>query len=168
MSSFFSSYIQSVTSIGICAFICNKITTSTSTMLNKSLSFICGLCIFISIVFPILGGLKNFTLPIPSDTLHSEENANYTGYDSLLELTKSDLSQKLKSEIIRKTGINVADICIALHMESNTIYIDKVQIFLASADIKHENTISDIVCNLLQITPEIKENGKDIYDNEVP
>ena len=167
MNSFLSSYIQSIASIGICSFICQWIVQNKSQGTKNALNFIAGLCVFISVIFPFIGGMKNFKINIEQSSHENNASQNHAdGYNAFLDLTKTDLESKLKSEIFSRTGINVTDIIIDLRIKDDRIYIDKLQITLSEKDISHKEKISEIIYDILNINPQISHIPKDGETNE--
>lgn len=143
MTGFFSEYIVSVMSMGVCVYICEWLCTGTGTSqgMKKTISFICGMCLFITVALPFISAVKslahdrgvtekNFSLPKQAEQA-----------DTLYELTEKEMSERLREMIFCDTRINTKQVSIQLSEENGSLYVEKIAVSVC--DRKDEKAISD-------------------------
>ena len=143
MTGLFSEYIVSVMSMGICVYICEWlcIGKGTSQGMKKTVSFICGMCLFITVVLPFISAVKSFAhdSAVTAKTFAQPKQSGQT--EALYELTAKEMSERLSEMIFLDTGINPELVSIQIREENGSLYVEKIAVSVC--DRKDEKAISD-------------------------
>lgn len=143
MTGLFSEYIVSVMSMGICVYICEWlcIGKGTSQGMKKTVSFICGMCLFITVALPFISAVKSFAhdSAVTAKTFAQPKQSGQT--EDLYELTAKEMSERLSEMIFLDTGINPELVSIQLREENDMLCVGNVTVSVC--DRQDEKVISD-------------------------
>ncbi len=168
MTSFISSYINTIVSVAICAFICETITSSGREALHKGQRLITSLCIFISLVLPVCNALIKVKPDLSFGNTFAVENGTLYSSKTYLSLIANETETVLQELITKTFGIQPDNISINISEESNDmqkhLIIDSITVSI-KADEETTNNIKQFISNELDIGSEsiyvIGEEGND-------
>lgn len=148
---YFSEYIKSVLTIGICAFLCQSAGTvsKNNASLSKALRLTVNLCVFLVVISPIFSFFGN----IDFDNLNFTKSEIITEDSNAFEsLTEAEIEKNIYTNIYDNLKINIENIKADIEMNGNSITIK--QISATASDSKDAETV----------TTYIKETfGQEIY-----
>ncbi len=134
MTAFFNSYITSILSVGVCAFICEWIciSHSKSDSLKKALSFIASLCIFISVIFPFFSQIKNSLESFSLSSYYKTDSYDEYDKSEFYSLTAREAEKNTGIMIYHEFGINPVSISIELCESDNILSVSSITVTLKS------------------------------------
>ena len=136
MTDFFNSYIVSILSMGITVFICEFIcnTGKGSKSIAKAVSFIAGLCLFITVILPFFSKISSLLDKFYTLSNTVEQACSSPQDNQLYNLAQTDIAESIKELIYSEFGIKPVNAIIELHEKDGLIYISH-----ASVTLKNEN-----------------------------
>lgn len=154
MTGYINSYLITILTIGLIAFICDNIccVQGKAKALSGAVGLITSLCILITAirpVFDIFNSIKNLS-GLKKETVYEVDKD-----DSFISLVAQNLQKNLKSIIFEKTGIAVDDICIDLSVENDTIEIKNIVIYNGNTTDEQANIIEKTIKDNLQTQTDI-------------
>jgi len=157
MGEFFSSYLGSVMTIGICAFICETVSSAsqTSAGTKNAMRLICSLCVFITVIIPFCSGIRSFYTHIATSGITAEKNS--VQYEnSFLELTEKETEKRIMQEILDKTGIIIKSADIDLCEKENMLIVLSVRVTVSNKDSGDADNVRQLISDMFGSDAEIK------------
>lgn len=143
MTGFFSSYIQSIAAVGICAFICEWICSSEKggENIKKTVNLIASLCIAITVLLPFCNGMKQIFEDLQLDHIAEDKEKITANKEVFYDLTEKETEKSILEEICSEFGIKPLTVCIDLIEHEGVLTADCVCVELRRQDESHAPNI---------------------------
>ena len=122
-----SEYIKSIISIAFYAFISQSVCigVSKNKTLSKSLSLIINLCVFLVTISPLFSMIQVFSA---DNYTFNKQIETYKTDNEFLTLTKAQLEENVREQILINTGILTDNVCIELVYKDEGVEIKSVDV----------------------------------------
>lgn len=152
---FFSEYIKSIITVGMCAFlsegVCSHLCKSKIT--SKSLKFITNLCVFTIAVSPVFSLFTDMKVQQFDFYKKSETSA----FDStFLNLTANEMEKALQGQILQQTGIFARQVSIKIECNDENICVEKVSVTIDEESDRQK--VQEYITNVFTAETEITVN----------
>lgn len=122
---YFSEYIKSILSVGLCAFLCENVSLrlSKNTAMSRGMKLLTGLCIFTVSILPFF---SLFNGGFTSLFDFSASNVRINSENSFITLTENELEKSFEEQILKETGIQTRSLSIKIEYNNNVIDIKSI------------------------------------------
>lgn len=143
----FNSYLYSILTVGICAFICETLAcrTSNSDSLSKGLSLITSICIFLTVISPLFSSLSSINF----SEWNYDKNKEKPDENIFLELTANETEKEIANQIKNDVGIEACRADIKFKTDGDVLKADEIILSVNKKSICKENEIRTIVKNII-------------------
>ena len=147
---FFTDYLNSIITVGICSFLCEAITSGkrSSPVLDRGLSLLTSLCIFITATAPLFSGVFNIDLA----DFSTKNNISETSENYFLTLCENETERILFEYINSEYDIENIDVRLIMN-ENGETKIDSINYTIGEKSNGKETEITNAI---------IKATGEDI------
>lgn len=143
----FNTYLYSILTVGICAFVCETLVcrTNNSDSLSKGLSLITSICMFLTVISPLFSSLSSINF---SDWNY-DKNESKTDENVFLELTANETEKEIANQIKNAAGIKKCGVDIKLKTDDDVLTADEIILSVSNDGISKENEIRTAVKNII-------------------
>ncbi len=164
MTGFFSSYIQSIACVGICAFICEWIcsTGRSGDNIRKTVSLVASLCIAITVLLPFCSGMNDIFEGLRLNKMTEADEKSDSTKAAFYDLTEKETENSIFEEINTEFGIKPLSVSIDLNEHEGVMEADNVTVTVCRQDEECVQKINTFLCEQgfksISVTCEDEEN----------
>ncbi len=158
MKTFFTSYISNIIIVCVCAYICEWIcSNSASENIKKSLAFISGLCVFVAVALPFIGGIKSLSESFDGITFSGYEGDHSS--DTFIRLVEEETEKKLCDYFNEHLEISNCKVQLRLNDTNGKTAIESLNLYIPHGS-------SQLYDKASQLMSQVFKDGKIIYIGE--